>query len=196
MDLQFAPLSSSTWQDLETLFGRRGACGGCWCMLWRSPQGGRALSASRGEPNRSALHARVLAGRPQGCLAYEGGAPVGWISCAPREEFPYFARSRSVPFPASREIWAITCIFVARRARGRGVASALVGAAVELATRDGATAVQAFPVPARRDRIPDAFAWTGLPGIYARAGFVQVSHPVTGRTFMERRSITVGKPGK
>jgi len=29
------PLTSSHWDDFETLFGDRGACGGCWCMVWR-----------------------------------------------------------------------------------------------------------------------------------------------------------------
>jgi hypothetical protein len=33
--LQFHPVTKKRWTDFETLFGERGACGGCWCMLWR-----------------------------------------------------------------------------------------------------------------------------------------------------------------
>ena len=31
------PLTPAQWEDFTTLFGERGACGGCWCMLWRLP---------------------------------------------------------------------------------------------------------------------------------------------------------------
>ena len=31
------PATPDTWRDLETLFGEKGACGGCWCMAWRVP---------------------------------------------------------------------------------------------------------------------------------------------------------------
>jgi hypothetical protein len=31
------PLTSVRWADFETLFGKNGACGGCWCMLSRLP---------------------------------------------------------------------------------------------------------------------------------------------------------------
>jgi hypothetical protein len=29
------PVTPARWPDLEQLFGERGACGGCWCMVWR-----------------------------------------------------------------------------------------------------------------------------------------------------------------
>ena len=31
--IAIAPLTPDRWDDFETLFGERGACGGCWCML-------------------------------------------------------------------------------------------------------------------------------------------------------------------
>jgi hypothetical protein len=35
ISLVFHPLTPEAWSDFEELFGRRGACGGCWCMWWR-----------------------------------------------------------------------------------------------------------------------------------------------------------------
>jgi hypothetical protein len=35
VSLDFFPLKKKRWSDFEALFGERGACGGCWCMLWR-----------------------------------------------------------------------------------------------------------------------------------------------------------------
>ena len=34
--LQFHGLTRERRDDFEILFGRRGACSGCWCMWWRS----------------------------------------------------------------------------------------------------------------------------------------------------------------
>ena len=35
LELEFHPVTPERWSDFETLFGEKGACGGCWCMLWR-----------------------------------------------------------------------------------------------------------------------------------------------------------------
>jgi GNAT superfamily N-acetyltransferase len=33
MEVKFYPLTKHRWTDFEQLFGERGACGGCWCMV-------------------------------------------------------------------------------------------------------------------------------------------------------------------
>jgi len=33
--LQFEPLGSDNWQQLQKLFGEKGACAHCWCMYSR-----------------------------------------------------------------------------------------------------------------------------------------------------------------
>jgi hypothetical protein len=35
MNLTVRPLTPDLWPQLEELFGRVGACNGCWCMYWR-----------------------------------------------------------------------------------------------------------------------------------------------------------------
>jgi hypothetical protein len=35
MKLQIRPLTADLWPALEELFGKKGACNGCWCMYWR-----------------------------------------------------------------------------------------------------------------------------------------------------------------
>jgi hypothetical protein len=32
-------LTTALWNDLEELFGEKGACGGCWCMYMRIGKG-------------------------------------------------------------------------------------------------------------------------------------------------------------
>ena len=49
------PLTPDRWDDLEALFGPRGAYGGCWCMFWRVS---RAQSELAGLGNVASLEVR------------------------------------------------------------------------------------------------------------------------------------------
>ena len=40
-NLTVRPLREDDWPAIEELFGSNGACGGCWCMWWRVPRGGK-----------------------------------------------------------------------------------------------------------------------------------------------------------
>jgi len=88
----FHPLNAERWSDFVTLFGDRGACGGCWCTWWRLPRS--IYNAGKGDGNRRFIQKLVGAGVVPGLLAYEGGKPVGWCSVAPRKDFPALERSR------------------------------------------------------------------------------------------------------
>jgi hypothetical protein len=33
--VEVLPATAERWPDLEALFGKNGACAGCWCMWWR-----------------------------------------------------------------------------------------------------------------------------------------------------------------
>lgn len=81
-----------------------------------------------------------------GLLAYRDGAPVGWVSVAPREQFPSLLRSTQFrPHDDDAGVFVITCFAVDRRARGEGIGAAMLTAAVDHATSRGATAVEAYP---------------------------------------------------
>ena len=36
LEVEYYPVTTERWQDLETLFGASGAYAGCWCMWWRT----------------------------------------------------------------------------------------------------------------------------------------------------------------
>src|SRR5262245_42986373 len=90
--LTFQPLTLQRWNDLEKLFGERGACGGCWCMSWRLTHS--QFDAQRGRRNKSAFKSLVASGPPPGVLAYFSGEPIGWCAVAPREVHKRFEKSR------------------------------------------------------------------------------------------------------
>jgi GNAT superfamily N-acetyltransferase len=184
-------LTPSRWPDLERLFGERGACGGCWCMWWRITRA--QWNAQKGEKNRRALKAYVEAGGRPGLMAYLGRRPVGWIAVEPREAYPALGRSQSLKPVDDRPVWSITCFFVERNHRGRGIARALVDAAVAHVGKKGGTLVEAYPVePASDKRLPDAFAWHGLASMFRAAGFREVARPSATRSIM-RREVEAGR---
>ena len=157
-------------------------------MLWRAEGGGSAWRKQLGEANKRAFRRLVQAGRVHGCLAFAGREPVGWVSIGPKREFPYFERSRSIPASADGRDWCVTCFYVPAAWRGRGVATALLKVAVKLARSSGARSIEAYPlVPKRADeKVPAAFAWTGVPALYANCAFARSRNPLASRVIYRR----------
>jgi GNAT superfamily N-acetyltransferase len=134
-------------------------------MYWRD------RSLRHGEPKKRAMAKLVRDGREPGLLAYEDGDAVGWVSVAPREEYPAILAS---PQYKPREngggdaVWSIVCFVVDKPLRARGIASALLAGAVEYAFAHGATSVEAYP------HVTDERDYMGHTTLYAHAGFRHV----------------------
>lgn len=186
--LKCRKLTRRDWPQIEKLFGARGACGGCWCMFWRF-EGARAeWKKALGAGNKRAFKRLVEAGRVRGCLAFSGREPVGWVSVGPKREFAYFARSRSIPASDDARDWCVSCFYVPAAWRGKGVAGALLAAAVDLAGRSGARSIEGYPLVPKRpgELAPAAFAWTGVPALYKRCQFERAKNPVAEKVIYRR----------
>ncbi len=181
----------SRWRDIESLFGPRGACAGCWCMWPRLP--GAAFRRGRGAGNKRALKRLVNAGERPGIIAYRGGEPVGWCALAPRDQYRRLDRSRVMARVDEQPVWSVVCFFVARETRGSGVTTALLRAAVEYAATRGATIVEGYPLDTTGRRLADAFAWFGLTSSFRRAGFKEVARRSPTRPIM-RYEISSPRP--
>ena len=167
------PLTEARWGDFELLFGLNGACGGCWCMFWRLPR--KQFNAQKGDGNRAAMKALLESGTVPGLLGYIDDRPVGWCSLAPREQFPALARSRVLQPVDDQPCWSVSCLFVHRAYRNKGVATLMLGAAIDYVKDKGVRFLEAYPVePWVGKPIPAAFAWTGVPKVFAANGFVEV----------------------
>jgi GNAT superfamily N-acetyltransferase len=186
MSLSFRPLDIGCWEDFEKLFGERGACGGCWCMFWRLPR--KVFEEWKGEGNRNAMRELVFAGSNPGILAFLQGAAVGWCSLAPRDDFPALKRSRLFRLAGSGEnCWSVSCLFVDRRYRARGISVSLLEAACDFAFSRGAQRLEGYPVDVGKGkRIAPAFAWTGTAAAFLKAGFSEVARPAPTRPLMRR----------
>lgn len=182
--LETRPLTPDLWADLEVLFGERGACGGCWCMWWKLSRS--EFERSKGAKNKRAMRKIVADGPPPGILAYVNGQPAGWCALAPRDSYPSLERSRVLKPVDDKQVWSVTCFFIARPFRNRGLSSKLLKAAVAFARDHGARIIEGYPVEPRKGRMPDAFAWTGLPASFTRAGFKEVLRRSPTRPIMRR----------
>ncbi len=174
-ELRIVPLTVEAWPALAGLFAVDG--GGdprwCWCMYYR--RRGRDFQLTSRDENRDALHALATGPRPPGLVALGAdGRALGWVAVAPRTEYERIERSRRIPRMDERPVWAVVCFVVARQARGRGVARALLAAAVDHARVHGAPAIEAYPaVP--QGRIAAAAAFTGTLRMFEGAGFRRVA---------------------
>ncbi|MEQ9811196.1 MAG: hypothetical protein RLO50_00325 [Azospirillaceae bacterium] len=202
--LTIRPVAACDWQLVEALFGpERGAYAGCWCQWFRSPRRDfvamakpdrkaalRAQCAGRPPAGVVALAADGAADRADG---RGGPRAVGWCAVGPRAAYPRLEQGRASPPPdrpgrpddgaagaaaAGADplagVWSITCYYIDRRWRGRGVMTALTRGAVGLARDSGARLIEAFP----RDRAvatSPAATYVGIssvftPGLQPRGG--------------------------
>ncbi|MBI1745315.1 MAG: GNAT family N-acetyltransferase [Acidobacteria bacterium] len=169
--LVFHPLTSDRWTDFEILFGERGACGGCWCMWWRLKRS--EFERRKGRANKQSMRSLVMSGEVSGILAYAAEEPAGWCAIAPRESYTVLERSRVLKRIDDKPVWSVTCLFVKKEYRNKGVSVQLLRAAVAFVKAQGGTIVEGYPVEPKTDRMPDIFAWTGLVSAFQQAGFVE-----------------------
>ena len=189
MTLTIRPLTPDLWPSLVDLFGDNGACGGCWCMYWRI---GSAYRTRRREQNRAAFREIVRRGPPPGLLAFDGDTAVGWCQLTPRDALPWLDRTWRLARVDALPVWSLSCFYVRKGYRKRGVTSALIAAALKAARRAKAPALEAYPLDA--DLTPSA-SGTGFASTFARAGFTTVARHVPPRPIM-RHDLEVDRAGR
>ena len=178
-------LTAATWRDFEAMFSKHnGVWGGCWCMYGH----GRTTFQIRGnaEAHRRAKRALVRAGTAHGVLVYAEGTPVGWCQYGPRGELPRidggrFYRKLSVP--EDERFWRITCFFVGRGRRNRGVASAALDGALAAIRKRGGGVVEAYPFTSAAS----SFAYYGSEAMFRRQGFELVARLGKSQVVMRKR---------
>lgn len=187
-ELEILPLTPERLQDLAGLFGQGGDPKFCWCSWYRVRS--VDFASATAETNREVLERAVAAtgaeGRAPGLIAYRDGEAIGWVSLGPRDDFDRLQHSKVLGPIDDRPVWSIVCFVVARHARGRGVARALLDAAVAYARDHGATLLEAYPADTEGGRIPAAHAFKGTVPMFEDAGFEVVERRQANRASAPR----------
>lgn len=178
----FYPVTRDRWKDLEKLFGENGACAGCWCMYWRLKAS--VWEKQKGDLNKKAMNKIINSGLIPGLLAYADNEPVGWCSVAPREEFARLDISRILKPIDEKAVWSVVCFFIHKNFRNLGISVQLLKAAKKYVKERGGRILEGYPVEPKKDKMPDAFAWTGLARSFLQAGFKEVARRSETRPIM------------
>lgn len=184
MTHEIVPLTADLWPAFEELFGKQGACYGCWCTYFRLPPAVRRQSDH--VRNKDHIKARIEAGPPPGMLAMRDGLAEGWMQVGPRFDVPEFnnkGRACAPVDPADASdptVWAISCFFLKTRARGQGLTHRLVAGGIEHARKSGARRLEACPIDLSRDSRSIGL-YVGSTRVFEKAGFTRVVTRKAGR---------------
>jgi GNAT superfamily N-acetyltransferase len=187
--LAIHPLTPDRWNDFVGLFETDSICRMCWCVHHRLPADIRRETDPKSR--RTAMGKIVKAGPPPGLLAYRHGEAVGWIAIAPRPATPDWNTGRkasAAELPEHGEdedIWAATCFFIRKDARGLGISTELLEAGTAYAKKHGARMIEACPME-HEDRRSTAGLFVGPKRVFDRAGFKTVLERKPGRPLMRK----------
>jgi GNAT superfamily N-acetyltransferase len=189
-DYTVRPLASDTWDAFATLAERHnGVWGGCWCTWFHTMHGEKTFDAGE---NRKLKQRLVKEGRAHAALVFDGDRAVGWCQFGVPAELPnikhrkdYEAALKNLP------AFRITCFFVDREYRRKGVAGAALRGALELIARAGGGRVEAYPQDTGGKKISASFLHSVTRSHFEQAGFryerpIGKNHCVMKRTVKAR----------
>jgi len=180
--VEIRPLTPARADDVRTITASTWGAQ-CWDLWWRSKKPFTTAGASKDkkERKRRAMLAKLARRRRAPVLvAYAEGEPVGLVSLGPRVDYDRFQAQKTTQPVDDVPAWVIPCITIRKGYRGRGIALALIRAAVEYAGARGAPAVDGYPRADKKKRFDDGSVYMGTPTLFRRAGFRQIRGIETG----------------
>jgi ribosomal protein S18 acetylase RimI-like enzyme len=165
-------LDETTWPDFARLVEKHnGVWGGCWCMGFHPKGVGWGKSAAH---NRVEKELRVREGRAHAALVYDGENAVGWCQFGSPDELPRIKLKKAYQEGLQQlPDWRITCFFVDRDYRGKGIAAAALEGALDEIARLGGGVVESYPEDVDGRSTSGAFLYNATVGIFERLGFTR-----------------------
>jgi GNAT superfamily N-acetyltransferase len=170
MSFRISALDATTWEDFARLAGdHHGVWDGCWCLGFHE-EGRNGVHSP--EQRRALKEKRVREGRAHAALVFDGQQCVGWCQFGPTDELPRIKHQK-----AYREglgelpDWRITCFFVGRTHRHRGVADAALAGALQEIIRLGGGTVESYPEDTSGRKVSGSFLNNGTLQMFERHGF-------------------------
>ena len=186
-EISVRPVEADNVADVAGLFGSDRSTRHCWCTAFCTSSLQFAAGWFGGGNRRRFAELAAASRYPMGVLALADDAPIGWCAVGPRSRYTVAINGRSQllrtrPREDDDQVWMIVCLFVNAAHRGRGITHALVTGAVALARREGAVAVESWPVSSSDPSAGDLFV--GREKLFQSQGFECVDRPTPHRCIM------------
>ncbi|MGL4576316.1 MAG: GNAT family N-acetyltransferase [Burkholderiaceae bacterium] len=171
MPFSVKPLATDTWPAFAELVERHGGVwGGCWCMEFHPD--GKLRDAHR----RERKECRVRDGTTHAALVFDGPRCIGWCQFGSPEELPRIKHKRAYELiPVGRPDWRITCFFVDKEYRGKGVSSTALAGALKLIAQLGGGTVESYPENVEGRKVSEAFLYNSRLAMFEQQGFKRVA---------------------
>jgi GNAT superfamily N-acetyltransferase len=163
-------LDASTWTpspaSSRSTTGVGSAVGGARGSI-REKAGPRA---KKGAPGRSVSLARAKRTPP---WSFNGDAAVAWCQYGSPEELPriYHRKEWEAGLTGEPPAYRLTCIFVDRDYRRKGVAGAAVRGALDPIAKEGGGVVEGYPHDLQGEKIRSQFLYSGTRTLFEEVGF-------------------------
>ena len=168
-------LTPETWPAFDALVQRHnGIFGGCWCIWFHPDSDERGQGA---EANRALKKRFVEEGAAHAALVMDGDEAIAWAEYGSPTELPNLHHRKQYDAEKTRDPdYRITCVFVDRRHRRRGVTELAIRGALDLIAEAGGGVVEAYPhdLTEQTKKMSSSFLYNGTRRLYERLGFTYV----------------------
>jgi GNAT superfamily N-acetyltransferase len=181
------PLDKTTW-DAFARFAEKhnGVWGGCWCTWFHPPCAEKGSGAAG---NRAYKERLVRAGRAHAALVFDGDDAVAWCEYGSPDELPNIYHKKEYLAGLSQlPDYRITCFFVDRDCRRRGMASVALNGALDLIAQAGGGVVEAYPHDTQGKKVSASFLYNGTRSLFEKAGF-SYERPKGAKNCVMRRTV-------
>jgi GNAT superfamily N-acetyltransferase len=114
----------------------------------------------------------VRTGKAHAALVFDGDVAIAWCEYGTPDELPnlYHLKEYNAGLTQLPD-YRITCFFVHRNHRKKGVAAAALGGALDLISKSGGGVVEAYPQDTQRQKMSSSFLYNGTRSLFEKAGF-------------------------
>ena len=155
----------------------------------------------KGADNKRTMKNLVKKKEQIGLIGYAGKEPAAWCAVAPREKYIRMENSKVLARIDDEPVWSIPCFFVSKNFRRQGLSTEILKGVIDYCrklnkvpapTQTGKSRgagkkvkiLEGYPTVPYAEKIPDAFAWTGIPSAFTKAGFVEAARRSKVRPIM------------
>jgi GNAT superfamily N-acetyltransferase len=189
-ELTVRPLTPDTWDAFARLMERLGGVfGGCWCTWFHTMHSEKSFTA---DGNRALKQRLVTEGRAHAALVLDGDEAVAWCEYGTPDELPNIYHRKQ--YEAELDVlpdYRITCVFVDKRYRRKGVSAVALQGALDLIARAGGGVVEGYPHD--NDGAKVSVLYDGTRRLFERAGFRYI-RPKGSRNCVMRTEVPASRP--